>query len=69
MKGHMLWLQLLSDRKHVGLEQLQKPLLKNAFYASKLQEYVVKECSFRKYQILKITHADPDHLFLILAIA
>ena len=23
-----------------------------------------KDCSFRIYQNLKITHADPDHLFL-----
>ena len=24
----------------------------------------MKDCSFRIYQNLKITHADPDHLFL-----
>ena len=27
MKGHMLWLQLTSDSKNIGLEKQQKPLL------------------------------------------
>ena len=43
MKGPMLWLQLASDHKNIGLEKRQKPLhtcTYNAFYASKLQDYV-----------------------------
>ena len=36
------------------------------FHASKLQDYVEKDCSFRIYQNLKITYDDPDHIFLVI---
>ena len=36
----------------------------NAFYASKLQDYVEEGLLFQNISKSKITHADPDHLFL-----
>ena len=40
MKGHMLWSQVPLDRKNIGVEKQPKTPTYNAFYASKLQEYV-----------------------------
>ena len=48
MKGYMLWSQLPSDRKNIGLEKTAKTLLIMCFMLP----------NFR------ITHADPDHLYL-----
>ena len=56
----MLQLQLTSDQKYWS-RKTAKTTTYNAFYASKLQDYVEKGLLF------KITHTDPDHLFLAIA--
>ena len=47
MKGQVLWLQLPSDRKNIGLEKQGKNPIYNAFHASKLQEYVEEGLLFQ----------------------
>ena len=64
MKGHMLWSQLPSNRKHIGLEKQQKTLLIMRFMLPNFRIMQKKDCSFRIYQNIKITHADSDHPFL-----
>ena len=64
MKGYMLWSQLPSDRKNIGLEKQQKTLLIMRFMLPNFRIMQKKDCSFRMYQNLKITHAAPDHPFL-----
>ena len=55
-------MQLPSDHQNIGLEKQQTTLPIMHFMTSKLQDYV--EEGFLFQQNLKITHADPDHLFL-----
>ena len=43
----MIAMQLPSDRKNIGLEKQQKNPTYNAFYASKLQDYVEEELLFQ----------------------
>ena len=64
MIGQVLWSQLPSDYKNIGLEKQQKNLLIMRFILPNFRIMLKKDCSFRIYQNLKITHADPDHLFL-----
>ena len=64
MKGYMLWSQLPSDLKNIGLEKQQKTLLIMRFMLPNFRIMQKKDCSFRMYQNQKITHADPDHPFL-----
>ena len=60
MIGQVLWSQLPSDRKNIGLEKQQETPTYNAFYASKLQDYVDRRIALSEYiKNLKITHADP----------
>ena len=47
MIGQVLWSQLPSDRKNIGLEKQQKNPTYNAFYASKLQDYVEEGLLFQ----------------------
>ena len=47
MIGQVLWSQLPSDRKNIGLEKTAKTPTYNAFYASKLQDYVEKGLLFQ----------------------
>ena len=56
--------QLPSDRKNIGLEKQQKNLLIMRFILPNFRSMYKKDCSFRIYQNIKITYADPDHLFL-----
>ena len=53
MKGQVLWSQLPADRKNIGQEKQQKNPTYNAFYASKLQEYV-EGLLFQKSEYTKI---------------
>ena len=62
IKGHMLWLQLLSDRKNTGLEKQQKTLLIMRFMLPNFRSMLVE--GLPPSENLKITHADPDYLFL-----
>ena len=56
-----------SDQKNIGLEKQQKNTTYNAFYASKLQDHVDRGLLFENIWKLKITDADPDHLFSAIA--
>ena len=66
MKGHMQWLQLISDWRNVALETTAKILLIMRFMLPNFR-IMQKNCSFRIFQNLKTTHADPDHIFLAIA--
>ena len=66
MRGHMLWLLLTSDGKKYWSRKAAKTTTYNAFYTSKIKDYVGL-LSQNIYQNLKITHADPDRLFLAIA--
>ena len=46
MIGQVLWSQLPSDRKNIDLEKQKHPTY-NAFYASKLQDYVEEGLLFQ----------------------
>ena len=46
------------------MKNMAKTPTYNAFYASKLQDYVEGLLFQNLCNNLKITHADPDHLFL-----
>ena len=60
----VLWSQLPSDHKNIGLEKQQTTQLIMRFMLPNFRICKKKDSSFRIYQNLKITHADPDHLFL-----
>ena len=47
MIGQVLCSQLPSDRKNIGLEKTTKNPIYNAFYASKLQDYVEEGLLFQ----------------------
>ena len=49
MKGQVLWSQLPSDRKNIGLEKHQKKPTYNACYASKLHDYVEEGIVLSEY--------------------
>ena len=54
MKGYMLWSQLPSDRKNIGLEKQQKTLLIMRFMLPNFRIMQKKDCSFRIYQNQKL---------------
>ena len=53
--------------KMIDLEKQQRALLRNSFYASTLQDYVEEGLLFQNIPKPKITHADPDRIFLAIA--
>ena len=59
MIGQVLWSQLPSDHKNIEKQQITLLIMRFM-----LPNFRIMYCSFRIYQHRKITHADPDHLFL-----
>ena len=59
-------MQLASAEKHWS-RKTAKNNTYNAFYASKLQDYIEELMLSQNIPKPKITHADPDHLYLAIA--